>query len=354
MSNLIEYTLICDFKRPLKSQIVNLEKDDAGSVAIRLMLNNGSEAFDMSNITYAQIYAVKPDETSVIYDSVTIEKDDDGNNKSVVSYIVPENMTDHPGQVTANIMLFGADGYVKSTPKFYLNIGSQLFDPDEYVSSSTITSMQTLVSDVSSALAELKNTTAIKNPYALSITKNNTTVSYDGSTVQSIAFETRKNLTTTTEGDALDASQGPVITKAIAAAKSEVEEDVTALTKRVKTAETDIDTLETGIAAKLPGLASIQFKRAVFDANHVNYWVLNGSQGVEDVVVYFDTPMTGKPVVIITPINNQNHAVSVIFQELIQNSSGKYTGFTVQLWNFAGSSSMLGFNYLALETATTA
>ena len=177
----IEYTLVMDFARPKKSYSILIAEGDQRSRVLKVVLMNNGKAMDLSDVQTATIKAVKPDE-AIVFGDGTIETDGAGNPTNVVSYVLPADFSDVVGRTSVTVTLVSEAAERITTPEFYVNVGNQLYNENDYVSESDLTGFQDLLNRALAAVKKAEQlAVSLPCPYALSIVLGNTTYTYDGS-----------------------------------------------------------------------------------------------------------------------------------------------------------------------------
>lgn len=177
----IDYTLVMDFARPKKSYSILIAEGDQRSRVLKVVLMNNGKAMDLSDVQTATIKAVKPDE-AIVFGDGTIETDGTGNPTNVVSYVLPADLSDVVGRTSVTVTLVSEAAERITTPEFYVIVGNQLYNENDYASESDLTGFQDLLNRALAAVKKAEQlAVALPCPYALSIVLGNTTYTYDGS-----------------------------------------------------------------------------------------------------------------------------------------------------------------------------
>ena len=156
----IDYTLVMDFARPKKSYSILIAEGDQRSRVLKVVLMNNGKAMDLSDVQTATIKAVKPDE-AIVFGDGTIETDGTGNPTNVVSYVLPADLSDVVGRTSVTVTLVSEAAERITTPEFYVIVGNQLYNENDYVSESDLTGFQDLLNR---ALAAVKKAEQLAAP----------------------------------------------------------------------------------------------------------------------------------------------------------------------------------------------
>ena len=188
----ITYTIVIDLARPLKTNTIEIHKDDNNSRRLRIVLMNNGKKLSMyekdaegnitSQYTSATIKCIKPDKTAIIGDC-EISTDADGNMINEVTYTLPDDVATVSGLSIYTVTLGSSTGESLTAPEFYVKVINQLYSADEYITDTQFKGFEDLYEKTVAALKQMQTFTkeGIKNPHALSIVMGDQTFVYDGS-----------------------------------------------------------------------------------------------------------------------------------------------------------------------------
>lgn len=134
----VVYKIVLDVQRPTRTNRIVIKQKDHKSRTLQMTLLNGGSALDMTNVLFATVKGIMPDEESVIYADAVIKTDDDGANTNVVEYAIDDSFVETAGRYTMELQLLDSESAVLSSFEFYIEIQNQLYDEDDYVTESDL------------------------------------------------------------------------------------------------------------------------------------------------------------------------------------------------------------------------
>ncbi len=201
----IDYTIVIDLARPLKTNTIEIHKGDNNSRRLRIVLMNDGKKLSMyekdadgnvtSRYTSAVIKGVKPDKTVLMGDG-EFTTDADGNMVNEITYTLPEDAASATGISTYTLTLGSSTGTSLTTPEFCVKVMNQLYTEDDYISDDQFKGFQDIYNKTMTALKQMQQyyENGIKNPKALSIVMGDKTYTYDGSEAVLVNFADGNNI----------------------------------------------------------------------------------------------------------------------------------------------------------------
>lgn len=178
----IKYEMVVDFSRPYKNHTVLVMQNDHLSRICHFVLKSNGKDLDVSDVATYTFVAVKPD-SSKIYDSGTLDVDEDGNQLNEITYSIPQALTDVIGTCTCSIALRSDDGALLQSFEFYIRARNELKEEDDD-SEDDLAGFRDILNRAAEAIEKIEtisNKSRLPNPYALRLTIGDTTYTYDGS-----------------------------------------------------------------------------------------------------------------------------------------------------------------------------
>lgn len=129
------YRMILDVQHPTRMHTLALKQKDHKSRTIEFSLLDNGRPLDLTDVLFATIKGIKPDGESVIYADAEIVRTDDA---SKVVYQIDDSYVEAPGRYAMELELLSAESEVLSSFDFHIDVQNQLYDEDDYVSSSDL------------------------------------------------------------------------------------------------------------------------------------------------------------------------------------------------------------------------
>jgi len=123
----VVHQIIVDLKDNSRTHTIEVRKGSVNAVKMRCTLINGGVPVDMSDVLTATVQGVKPS-GAIIYADADIEKDEEGNNINVVSYVFSNIALAETGHSTYSIELMSSLAQLIYSFDIYVDVLNQLYD----------------------------------------------------------------------------------------------------------------------------------------------------------------------------------------------------------------------------------
>lgn len=196
----VVYDMVIDFAWSSKTNTILVMQGDHLSRVCHFTLRANGKDMDVSNVLNYTVKAVKAD-SSIIYDTGTLDVDDQSIQINEITYAVPQALTEQTGLTTITIALNGDGGSVLRSFEFYIRSRNELMQEDDSDDDDLagIRDILNRATDAIEKMDALANKSKLPNPNPLRMYYGEKTISYDGSETVSVSFSNTCYLSTKKE-----------------------------------------------------------------------------------------------------------------------------------------------------------